>query len=82
MNGTILGMTRKEISIKLDDIVDFAGVAKYVDTPVKRYSSGMMVPRNSVSMVIGIGPRMATWTRAEVCARCSLKETCPHRIRA
>jgi hypothetical protein len=45
-------------------------------------SSGMMVPRKSVSMVIGVGPQMHTWTRAEVCARCSLKQTCPHRIRA
>jgi hypothetical protein len=45
-------------------------------------SSGMMVPRKSVSMVIGIGTRMATWTRAEVCARCGLKQSCPHRIRA
>lgn len=43
MNGAILGMTRQEIKKKLDDIVDFAGVARYVDTPVKRYSSGMMV---------------------------------------
>lgn len=43
MNGTILGMTKREITAKLDDIVDFAGVAKYVDTPVKRFSSGMMV---------------------------------------
>lgn len=43
MNGTIMGMTRKEIDCKLDEIVDFAGVAKYLDTPVKRYSSGMTV---------------------------------------
>jgi hypothetical protein len=43
-------------------------------------SSGIMVPRKSVSMVIGIGPKMTTWTRAEVCARCSLRETCPYRI--
>jgi lipopolysaccharide transport system ATP-binding protein len=43
LNGAILGMTRKEITRKLDDIVDFSGCAKYVDTPVKRYSSGMMV---------------------------------------
>jgi hypothetical protein len=45
-------------------------------------SSGIMVPRKSVSMVIGIGPRMATWTRAEVCARCSLRKTCPYRIQS
>lgn len=43
MNGTLLGMTRKEVQSKLDEIVDFAGVSMYVDTPVKRYSSGMMV---------------------------------------
>ena len=45
-------------------------------------SSGIMVPRKSVSMVIGIGPQMAKWTRAEVCARCHLKKTCPYRIPA
>lgn len=43
MNGSIMGMTRAEITRKLDEIVDFAGVEKYLDTPVKRYSSGMIV---------------------------------------
>jgi len=43
MNGSIMGMTRKEITGKLDEIVDFAGIEKYIDTPVKRYSSGMTV---------------------------------------
>lgn len=43
MNGTILGMTKKEIDGKLDEIIDFSGVEKYVDTPVKFYSSGMRV---------------------------------------
>lgn len=43
MNGSIMGMTKKEITAKLDEIVDFAGVERYIDTPVKRYSSGMMV---------------------------------------
>jgi lipopolysaccharide transport system ATP-binding protein len=43
LNGSILGMTKSEIKSKFDEIVDFAGVAKYVDTPVKRYSSGMIV---------------------------------------
>src|SRR6201985_1993276 len=43
MNGAILGMTRKEIDRKFDEIVDFAGVELYIDTPVKRYSSGMYV---------------------------------------
>jgi hypothetical protein len=45
-------------------------------------SSGIMVPRKSTSMVMGVGPQMVTWTRAEVCARCSLRETCPYRIQA
>lgn len=43
MNGTILGMTRKEIDLKLDEIIDFSGVEKFIDTPVKFYSSGMKV---------------------------------------
>ncbi len=43
MNGTLNGMRRHEIKAKLDEIIDFAGVAKYLDTPTKRYSSGMTV---------------------------------------
>ena len=43
MNGAILGMTKQEITRKLDEIVDFSGCERYIDTPVKRYSSGMMV---------------------------------------
>ena len=43
MNGAILGMTKQEIASKLDEIVDFSGCERYLDTPVKRYSSGMMV---------------------------------------
>lgn len=43
MNGAILGMTKQEISAKLDEIIAFSGCEKYIDTPVKRYSSGMTV---------------------------------------
>ncbi len=43
MNGAIMGMTRAEINKKFDEIVAFAGVERYIDTPVKRYSSGMRV---------------------------------------
>jgi lipopolysaccharide transport system ATP-binding protein len=43
MNGSIMGMTKTEIRKKFDEIVDFAGVERYIDTPVKRYSSGMTV---------------------------------------
>lgn len=43
LNGSLLGMTKKEINGKFDEIVEFSGCAKYIDTPTKRYSSGMTV---------------------------------------
>jgi homopolymeric O-antigen transport system ATP-binding protein len=43
LNGAILGMTKVEISSKIDEIIDFSGCLRYIDTPVKRYSSGMTV---------------------------------------
>lgn len=43
MNGAILGMSKPEISRKIDEIIDFSGCERYIDTPVKRYSSGMKV---------------------------------------
>ncbi|SFJ09144.1 ABC transporter ATP-binding protein [Olleya namhaensis] len=43
LNGAILGMTKKEITAKIDEIIDFSGCQRYIDTPVKRYSSGMTV---------------------------------------
>lgn len=43
LNGAIMGMTKSEITRKLDEIVDFSGCERYIDTPVKRYSSGMTV---------------------------------------
>jgi len=41
LNGSILGMTRKQIAARFDEIVDFSGVGRFIDTPIKRYSSGM-----------------------------------------
>ena len=43
MNGAIMGMTKAEVTRKLDEIIDFSGCERYIDTPVKRYSSGMKV---------------------------------------
>jgi lipopolysaccharide transport system ATP-binding protein len=43
LNGAILGMTKKEIKSKIDEIIEFSGCERYIDTPVKRYSSGMYV---------------------------------------
>jgi len=42
-------------------------------------ATGVLVPRKSTSMVVGIGPHMTRWTQAEVCARCCLSETCQHK---
>ena len=44
--------------------------------------TGIMVPQKSATMVIGIGTQMTTWTQAEICVRCSLRKTCPHRTHA
>ncbi len=43
LNGAILGMTKKEITSKMDEIIAFSGCERYIDTPTKRYSSGMTV---------------------------------------
>ena len=56
------------------------GLVKADEIGVSLTASGVMVPRKSTSMVIGIGPQMATWTRAEVCARCTLRETCHYKL--
>lgn len=55
LNGSILGMSRKEVSRKFDDIVEFSGVAKFIDQPVKNYSSGMYV-RLGFSVAIHVEP--------------------------
>ena len=57
MNGAILGMTKAEIARKLDEIVDFSGCERYIDTPVKRYSSGMMV-RLSFAVAAHLDPEI------------------------
>ncbi|MEC9376158.1 MAG: ABC transporter ATP-binding protein [Pseudomonadota bacterium] len=55
LNGTVLGMRKKEIDKRFDDIIDFSGVGKFVDTPVKRYSSGMNV-RLAFSVMAHLDP--------------------------
>jgi hypothetical protein len=45
-------------------------------------SSGVLIPRKSASMVVGIGPKMTRWTQAEVCGRCSLRASCPYRVKS
>lgn len=57
MNGTILGMTKVDIARKFDEIVEFSGVEKFLDTPVKRYSSGMQV-RLAFSVAAHLNPEV------------------------
>ena len=57
LNGTILGMTKIEIDSKLDEIIDFSGVEKFLDTPVKKYSSGMRV-RLAFSVAAHLDPEI------------------------
>ena len=62
LNGSVLGMTRVEIRRRFDEIVDFAGIARFLDTPVKRYSSGMYV-RLAFAVAAHLDPR-PTGTRS------------------
>lgn len=57
MNGSIMGMTKREITARLDEIIDFAGVERYIDTPVKRYSSGMTV-RLGFAIAVHLDPEI------------------------
>lgn len=57
LNGAILGLNRKEILAKLDDIVEFAGLERFIDTPVKNYSSGMYV-RLGFAVAIHVDPEI------------------------
>jgi len=55
-------------------------LARAGDIGMSLTSSGIMVPRKSTSLIIAIGPEMKKWTQAEICARCSLRETCPYSV--
>lgn len=57
LNGTVLGMRKKEIDVKLDEIISFSGVEKFIDTPIKRYSSGMKV-RLAFSVAANLDPEI------------------------
>jgi hypothetical protein len=56
------------------------GLVNADEIGVSLTASAVLVPRKSASMVIGIGPKMTRWTQAEVCARCSLRETCHYKV--
>jgi hypothetical protein len=56
------------------------GLVNVDEIGVRLTASGVLVPRKSTSMVIGIGPQMTRWTQSEVCARCSIEETCLYKV--
>jgi hypothetical protein len=56
------------------------GLVNADEIGVRLTASGVLIPRKSTSMVIGIGPQMTRWTQAEICGRCSLRETCHYKV--
>jgi hypothetical protein len=56
------------------------GLVNADEIGVRLTASGVLVPRKSTSMVVGVGPQMTKWTQAEVCTRCSLRQTCHYRV--
>jgi len=78
LNGSILGMSKKELTIKFDEIVDFSGVEQFIDQPVKNYSSGMYV-RLGFAIAINVNPDILVVDEvlavgdAEFQAKCKVK---------
>lgn len=80
MKGAIMGMTRKEISSKFDDIVDFSGTSKFLDTPVKRYSSGMGM-RLAFSVAAFLEPELLIVDEVLTVGDQQFKDRCIERIK-
>ena len=79
LNGSILGMSRREIAEKLDDIIEFAGVREFIDTPVKRYSSGMYV-RLGFSIAAHLDPDILLLDEVLAVGDATFQEKCLQRI--
>jgi lipopolysaccharide transport system ATP-binding protein len=75
LNGTILGMSKKEIDRKFDEIVSFSGVEKFIDTPVKRYSSGMSV-RLAFSVAAHLEPEIVLIDEVLAVGDIAFREKC------
>lgn len=80
LNGSILGMRRREITEKLDSIIDFAGVREFIDVPVKRYSSGMYV-RLGFSIAAHLDPDILLLDEVLAVGDAGFQEKCLERIR-
>src|SRR6202043_1181399 len=80
LNGAILGMTRAEIRAQFDEIVAFAGVERFLDTPVKRYSSGMYV-RLAFSVAAHLEPEILVVDEVLAVGDAKFQEKCLGRMR-
>lgn len=81
LNGTILGMKKREINSKFDEIVDFSGVEKFIDTPVKRYSSGMLV-RLAFSVAAHLEPEILVIDEVLAVGDADFQKKCLKRMEA
>ena len=79
LNGAILGMSRREVSEKYDEIVDFSGVGEFIDMPVKRYSSGMYV-RLAFAVAAHLDPEVLLLDEVLAVGDSAFQQKCLHRI--
>lgn len=79
LNGAILGMSRSEVNSKFDDIVEFAGLGTFIDTPVKNYSSGMVV-RLGFAVAINVDPEVLIVDEVLAVGDLSFQQKCLERI--
>ncbi|MFF1634412.1 ABC transporter ATP-binding protein [Leifsonia sp. NPDC058248] len=80
LNGSILGMSRKDISRKFDEIVDFSGIEKFIDQPVKNYSSGMYV-RLGFAVAINVEPDILVVDEVLAVGDAEFREKCAQKFR-
>ena len=79
LNGAILGMTNKEIAKNFDDIIDFAGLGQFIDTPVKNYSSGMVV-RLGFAIATNVDPEILIIDEVLAVGDASFQQRCFEKI--
>lgn len=79
LNGSILGMSRKDVTRKFDEIVDFSGVEQFIDQPVKNYSSGMYV-RLGFSIAINVNPDILVVDEVLAVGDAEFQEKCFHKF--
>ncbi|MGN6427688.1 MAG: ABC transporter ATP-binding protein [Leifsonia sp.] len=80
LNGSILGMSRKDITRKFDEIVEFSGIEKFIDQPVKNYSSGMYV-RLGFSVAINVDPDILIVDEVLAVGDAAFREKCAQKFR-